>query len=167
MTFSTQHLAITLGFVLALDAAACSSSSSTTDAGTSDAGSQPDSDAGSSPDATDANDASSTTDANTSGDSGDSGGGFLTATSCVGLTPITTVHMNVAGGFSPANISVSVGDTVKWVNDDASITHTVTSSAFAPTLNPGETICLTFTFTGKFPYACSIHPSMTGSVEVL
>ena len=61
---------------------------------------------------------------------------------------------------------MSVGDTVKWVNDDSALTHTVTSSAFDVKLDPGASRCLTFTFTGNFPYVCSFHASMKGSVEV-
>ncbi len=72
--------------------------------------------------------------------------------------------------FSPASVSVSVGDTVTWTNNDAGIPHTATSDApgvfDSGTLNTGGTYAKTFTEAGTFPYHCNIHPTMTGTVVV-
>ncbi len=70
--------------------------------------------------------------------------------------------------FEPADLTVSVGDTVTWTNQD-STGHTVTGTdeARAPTtLNEGDIYELTFGEAGEFPYACEIHPDMEGTVVV-
>jgi plastocyanin len=72
--------------------------------------------------------------------------------------------------FNPKTITVPVGTTVRWTNT-GNAPHTVTSTsspkAFdSGTLNSGDTFQHTFTTAGQFPYRCSIHPSMTGTVIV-
>lgn len=73
--------------------------------------------------------------------------------------------------FNPANLTVSVGTTVTWTNDDG-FAHTVTSLSSAPvsfnsgTLNSGATYSFTFTTAGVYPYYCQIHPFMLGNVTV-
>jgi plastocyanin len=71
--------------------------------------------------------------------------------------------------FSPAAITVKVGTKVTWTNND-STAHTVTAdTAGGPdssTLDPGASYSFTFTKAGSFGYHCSLHPSMTGSVNV-
>jgi plastocyanin len=70
--------------------------------------------------------------------------------------------------FEPAELTVSVGDTVTWTNQD-STDHTVTGtegSESSDELDQGDTFELTFDEAGEFTYACSIHPSMEGTVVV-
>ena len=71
--------------------------------------------------------------------------------------------------FSPASVTVKVGDTVTWTNKD-SAGHTVASdggtSFTSPTMATGATFSFTFTKTGTYAYHCSIHPSMKGTVVV-
>ena len=70
--------------------------------------------------------------------------------------------------FNPAAITVPVGATITWTNED-SVRHTVTLDSGAVTsdaLATGATYSQTFTTAGTFPYHCSIHPSMKGSVTV-
>lgn len=70
--------------------------------------------------------------------------------------------------FSPANISVDTGHTVTFTNND-SVTHTVTAddgSFDSSSIAPGKTFSKTFATAGTFTYHCSIHPSMTGTIEV-
>jgi len=71
--------------------------------------------------------------------------------------------------FSPANLTVKVGKTVAWVNKDT-VTHTVTSdgsslfdSGFMPT---GATFQFAFTTAGTYPYYCTVHPFMKGTIVV-
>lgn len=71
--------------------------------------------------------------------------------------------------FSPSSITVKVGITVKWTNNDNTI-HTATSND-GTTFNSGNVaIGSSFSFTptmaGTFPYHCSIHPGMTGTLVV-
>ena len=70
--------------------------------------------------------------------------------------------------FSPQTITVPVGTAVTWTNKD-SAPHTVTFSdggASSGRLAQGDTFTRTFDKPGTFTYACSIHPSMTGTVVV-
>jgi plastocyanin len=94
---------------------------------------------------------------------GDAGG--------VNSTPVgpgNTVTVKIQGfAFNPADISVSQGDTVEWVNEDAT-SHTIKSAGFeSGTLAQGEKFSHKFTEgPGEYPYSCAIHPSMTGKVVV-
>ncbi len=70
--------------------------------------------------------------------------------------------------FSPSTITVSVGTTVVWTNQDP-IGHTVTSDSGAfdsGTLGQEQSFQFTFNTAGTFAFHCSIHPMMTGKVIV-
>jgi amicyanin len=70
--------------------------------------------------------------------------------------------------FSPAFITVKVGSTVVWTNDD-SIQHDVTFDGRAiasSVLNHNDTFSHTFLTAGTYHYICSIHPFMHGTVIV-
>jgi plastocyanin len=72
--------------------------------------------------------------------------------------------------FSPATLTVPVGTTVIWTNQD-DIPHTVVSTddprAFrSKVLDTDEKFSYTFTKAGTFAYFCSVHPKMTGTVLV-
>ena len=70
--------------------------------------------------------------------------------------------------FSPSTIKVPVGATVRWKNDD-SVAHTVTSSSKSfdsGNLESGHSFTFTFTKSGSYPYVCTYHPDMTGTVVV-
>jgi plastocyanin len=71
--------------------------------------------------------------------------------------------------FAPSTSSVHVGDTISWTNQDIA-PHTATAkdgSWDTGTINKNKTGSHTFTKAGTFPYICSIHPSMKGTVTVL
>jgi LPXTG-motif cell wall-anchored protein len=70
--------------------------------------------------------------------------------------------------YSPATITVNVGDTVTWTNSGHQ-PHTATASNGSfdtGTLNHGQSGSHTFTTAGTFAYICSIHPYMHGTVVV-
>ena len=76
--------------------------------------------------------------------------------------------------YIPATVSINVGDTVSWSNDDTAA-HTVTGgSALAgpnevfdsSLLIAGGTFEHTFDSSGTEDYYCMVHPWMTGSVQV-
>jgi amicyanin len=72
--------------------------------------------------------------------------------------------------FGPAELKISAGTTVTWVNHD-DIPHTVVSTddpkAFkSKVLDTDEKFSFTFSKAGTYPYFCSIHPKMTGKVIV-
>ncbi len=68
--------------------------------------------------------------------------------------------------FSPGTVTVSVGDTVTWTNNDG-VGHTATGDGFdTGTISGGATASVTFDTAGTFAYHCSIHPQMNGTVVV-
>lgn len=68
--------------------------------------------------------------------------------------------------FHPARVVIHTGQTVRWVWDDAPVQHNVTFAHFrSPTQSTG-TWSHTFTAPGVYPYRCSIHFDMTGTVVV-
>lgn len=71
--------------------------------------------------------------------------------------------------FSPQDVEVLSGDTINWSNTSTRA-HTVTAddgSSFAsPRLDPGDSFSHDFTAVGTFPYHCTIHPEITGTVLV-
>jgi plastocyanin len=73
------------------------------------------------------------------------------------------------GFFSPANLTITVGDTVTWTNtDDSPHTVTATDGAFdAGNLDGGAAFSQTFTSAGTFAYVCSYHDEMTGTITVV
>jgi amicyanin len=71
--------------------------------------------------------------------------------------------------FGPATLTITVGDTVTWTNEDA-VVHTATSvnGAFdSGDLEQGASYSLTFTTPGTYDYLCTPHPSMTGRIVVV
>ena len=71
--------------------------------------------------------------------------------------------------FSPQTITVPVGATVTWTNQD-NAAHTVTSAdnqfKKSPVLKAGERFSSTFATAGTYSYFCSIHHRMTGKIIV-
>jgi plastocyanin len=83
--------------------------------------------------------------------------------------------------FSPNSIEVTVGQTVVWTNDDSAF-HTITSGTAGaadvgkefdsgltgPTAltSKGKTFEQTFDRIGDYPYFCTLHPAMVGTVIV-
>ena len=71
--------------------------------------------------------------------------------------------------FTPASITIHVGDTVTWTNHGPSA-HTATAnngSFNTGVLQKGQSASHTFNTAGTFTYICSIHPFMHGTVVVL
>jgi plastocyanin len=71
--------------------------------------------------------------------------------------------------FEPAEVSVGVGDTVTWTNND-SVGHDVTADSFSSgdpgAMAGGDTFEHTFEEAGTFEYVCTVHPGMEGTVTV-
>jgi plastocyanin len=84
--------------------------------------------------------------------------------------PIAGVHDVAVDNFSfaPATASVAPGTTITWTNRD-DVPHTVVSTEkrFASrALDTDEQFSYRFTAPGAYPYFCSVHPMMTGTVMV-
>ena len=70
--------------------------------------------------------------------------------------------------FNPATLTVPVGTTVTWTNQDEE-PHTLAAkdgSFHSPGMDTHGTYSFTFTTPGSYDYICSIHPFMTGTVVV-
>ncbi|MGH3045028.1 MAG: cupredoxin domain-containing protein [Gaiellaceae bacterium] len=76
--------------------------------------------------------------------------------------------------FMPAELTVKAGTDVTWTNQD-DILHTATSGATPGTADgkfdgqmdgPGKSFSHVFDQPGRYPYFCSRHTSMTGTVVV-
>jgi plastocyanin len=98
-----------------------------------------------------------------------------------------TYNVTLQGtAFVDGSPVIRVGDTVRWVHADGATTaHTVTSDAASPMAFDSHPLCgppgipvglicmvegdefsLTFSTPGVYPYACKVHPSMTGTITV-
>jgi plastocyanin len=79
----------------------------------------------------------------------------------------TTVTM-ADFSYSPASITVNVGDTVTWTNSGPDEPHTATGDGFdTGEVAVGSSASATFSQVGNFPYVCTLHANMTGTVKVL
>jgi plastocyanin len=70
--------------------------------------------------------------------------------------------------FNPATLSVKVGDSVTWTNDDTTA-HTVTAddkSFDSGNVAQGATFKHTFDAAGTFSYHCTIHSNMKATITV-
>jgi plastocyanin len=70
--------------------------------------------------------------------------------------------------FNPSSVSVHVGDTVKWTNQDTEL-HSATAndgSFDTGRLKKGRSGSHKFTKAGSIAYICSVHPNMKGTVVV-
>ena len=81
-----------------------------------------------------------------------------------------TIEMTGEWLFSPADLEITPGTTVTWINTSP-IVHSValddprrTASGL---LDPGQTFSVTFDTPGTFHYRCSPHPGMEGMVSVV
>ena len=80
------------------------------------------------------------------------------------------VHIvNMDGtGFVPADLTVTLGDTVEWVNKDP-FPHTATSDTGgfdSKKIPAGKSWKYTTTKKGDFDYVCTYHDNMTGTLHV-
>jgi plastocyanin len=94
-----------------------------------------------------------------------------TTTKTTNSTPTTASSdiINIVNfSFTPSTLTAPVGTTVTWKNNDGT-THTVTSNTGvfdSGDLSPQATFSHTFNNSGTFPYHCSIHTYMTGTIIV-
>lgn len=70
--------------------------------------------------------------------------------------------------YVPQEITVEPGTTVVWTNRDET-PHTVTgknNELASPALDTGDRYERTFRAEGDYPYSCTLHPFMMGTVHV-
>ncbi|MEH1825204.1 MAG: cupredoxin family copper-binding protein [Nostoc sp.] len=70
--------------------------------------------------------------------------------------------------FEPANLVIAVGKTVQFINvDEEPHTATATDGTFnSKALDTNQTWNYTATKPGTYPYICSVHPFMKGTLTV-
>ncbi|GAA4477812.1 hypothetical protein GCM10023094_20670 [Rhodococcus olei] len=100
------------------------------------------------------------------------GASSTTTASAEAEPPADTAVVRVAGmAFTPASVTIRAGQSVTWRFDDNAIPHNVTGTAAgasgfkSPILATG-TYTHRFDQPGTYPYKCSLHPDMTGTVVV-
>jgi plastocyanin len=75
--------------------------------------------------------------------------------------------------YDPNQVQAKTGDTVTWTNNDSTL-HTATSGQGAKpddtfdssTLAQSKSFSFTFEKAGEYPYFCTLHPNMAGTVSV-
>jgi plastocyanin len=70
--------------------------------------------------------------------------------------------------FNPSVITINAGTTITWTNKDA-VGHTVTSTTGlfdSGAINTNGIYSHLFSTAGSYPYLCTVHPSITGTVVV-
>jgi hypothetical protein len=86
-------------------------------------------------------------------------------TSTVGIPGGASLLTTTA--YSPNPVTIAVGTTIIWTNNDNTAhTSTANNGAWNGTVAPGGQFSFTFSSAGSFPYHCSLHPGMVGTVVV-
>lgn len=73
--------------------------------------------------------------------------------------------------FEPANCQVAPGTTLTFTNYDSAQHNAVTTGGAAAsfrtsTLDEGDSATVTLTAAGAYPYECTFHGGMTGTITV-
>ena len=88
---------------------------------------------------------------------------------CAEANAAGTVAVSIKDfSFEPSAITAKVGDTVTFSNTGAA-THNATLDAggcATPDIGPGKADGLHFTVAGSYPFHCTIHPDMKGTITV-
>jgi len=76
--------------------------------------------------------------------------------------------------LNPQDLTIKVGDTVKWTNTDERKHNLASIPGSGPgdeleifsVMEPGAVYSHTFKIAGEYPYFCFIHNQMTGKITV-
>lgn len=72
--------------------------------------------------------------------------------------------------YAPSALTIKVGTTVKWLNNEKRTTHSILFTGpggfESERIFPGESWQRTFDRPGTYPYTCGPHPEMKGQVVV-
>ena len=85
-------------------------------------------------------------------------------------TGATTVSASAKGNaWTPADVTAKVGDVITWTNGDT-VPHKVAlddgSCQMSENIAGGASKSLVFSVAGSFPFHCSVHPSMKGTITI-
>ena len=88
------------------------------------------------------------------------------------LAPVEGGAVFAIENFTYGQQDIGVGETLTWTNVDG-VPHTVTTDAegVGPAfdsglIGPGQSFAVRFDQPGSYPFACALHPAMTGTVVV-
>jgi plastocyanin len=70
--------------------------------------------------------------------------------------------------FDPATRTIDVGTTVRWVNGGSTPHNTTSATQLwqSADLTPGQSFQREFNTAGTFPYSCTLHEGMNGTITV-
>jgi len=68
--------------------------------------------------------------------------------------------------FSPRDMTVKAGQAVTWQWKDGFTQHNVVAGDFVSKTQRSGTFSHTFTKPGSYPYRCTLHEKMTGTITV-
>jgi plastocyanin len=68
--------------------------------------------------------------------------------------------------YTPETLTVQAGITVTWVWNDGAIAHDVKGDDFRSKVISEGTFSHRFDQPGSYDYLCTLHPNMTGTIEV-
>jgi plastocyanin len=68
--------------------------------------------------------------------------------------------------FEPETLTVEAGETVTWMWRDGVIGHDVAGDDFESEVMSEGTFSYRFDEPGSYEYVCTLHPNMTGTIEV-
>ena len=81
---------------------------------------------------------------------------------------VTNARTLTTTAYAPNPVTISAGTMVTWTNNDT-IAHNTTSDTgvfSSGSMAAGAQYSYTFANKGTFPYHCTIHPGMVGTVVV-
>ena len=94
--------------------------------------------------------------------------GSTVGTACQQTAEAGVVDVSIADfEFQPASVEASVGQAVTFRNAGFEPHNaTVEAGCRSETLETGESDALAFRIRGTYPFACSVHPWMTGTITI-
>jgi plastocyanin len=104
--------------------------------------------------------------------------GFLALAGCIdniydtddtedgNVSGVTVVYLDNSS-FHPESVTISEGDTVKWINNDTAASVIRGTSFQSPTLRKGDSYSFTFNTRGTYTYYLLSHPWTRGGVVIV
>jgi plastocyanin len=93
------------------------------------------------------------------GSTGPTAGGAVPGTAAIGIADLA---------FEPSTLTIASGTTTITITNSDTVTHTFTldDGSVDETIDPGGSVDVSVDLTASTGFHCSIHPSMTGTLQV-
>lgn len=105
----------------------------------------------------------------TSGPTAGGPGATTAAAPCTDSTGTTVVQATVSNNTWSQPVNAKVGDVITWSNSDG-VPHKVAlddgSCQMSDNIPGGGSKSLVFTVAGTYPFHCTVHPSMKGTITI-